>query len=81
LNQQKSTAQSLIEAEFIAASKALREAAWLEKLNRDLSDPTDTPTLYSDNNTAVSLIYNPKFYARAKHIDIRYMFIQNNIVS
>ena len=30
----------------MAASEASREAAWLEKLNRDLSDPTDTPMLY-----------------------------------
>jgi hypothetical protein len=78
---QKSTAQSSMEAEFIAASEASREAAWLEKLNRDLDDPSVPPTLYSDNRSAVDLIYDPKYHARAKHIDIRYAFIRNDMVA
>ena len=70
-----------MEAEFIAASEASREAAWLEKLNRDLDDPSVPPTLYSDNRSAVDLIHDPKYHARAKHIDIRYAFIQNDMVA
>jgi hypothetical protein len=80
-NRQKSTAQSSMEAEFMAASEASREAAWLEKLNRDLSDQNKgPPTLRLDNVSAVTLIHDPKFHARAKHIDIRYMFIRNDMV-
>jgi hypothetical protein len=78
---QKSTAQSSMEAEFMAASEASREAAWLEKLNRDLDDPLVPPTLYSDNQSAVDLIRDPKYHARAKHIDIRYAFIRNDMVA
>jgi hypothetical protein len=79
---QKSTAQSSMEAEFMAASEASREAAWLEKLNRDLDDTVSIPpTLYSDNRSAVDLIHDPKYHARAKHIDIRYAFIRNDMVA
>jgi hypothetical protein len=71
-----------METEFIVASKASREAAWLEKLNRDLDDlALIPPTLYSDNQSAVALICNPKYHARAKHIDIRYTFIRNDMVA
>jgi hypothetical protein len=71
-----------MEAEFMAASEASREAAWLEKLNRDLDDTVSIPpTLYSDNQSAVDLIHNPKYHARAKHIDIRYAFIRNDMVA
>jgi hypothetical protein len=71
-----------MEAEFMAASEASREAAWLEKLNRDLGEATAIPpTLYTDNNTAVVYIRDPKYHTRAKHIDIRYAFIRNDIVA
>ena len=66
----------------MAASEASREAAWLEKLNRDLDDLASIPpTLYSDNQSAVALIRDPKYHARAKHIDIRYAFIRNDMVA
>jgi hypothetical protein len=71
-----------MEAEFMAASEAAKEAAWLEKLNTELKDNvTEPPTLRSDNNGAVTLIHDPKFHARSKHIDIRYMFIRNDLVA
>jgi hypothetical protein len=71
-----------MEAEFMAASEASREAAWLEKLNRDLDDLVSIPpTLYSDNNAAVAHIRDPTYHARAKHIDIRYAFIRNDMVN
>ena len=62
----------------MAASEASREAAWLEKLNRDLDDTVSIPpTLYSDNRSAVDLIHDPKYHARAKHIDIRYHHLRD----
>jgi hypothetical protein len=66
----------------MAASEASRETAWLEKLNRDLDDLASVPpTLYTDNQSAVALIRDPKYHTRAKHIDIRYAFIRNDIVA
>ena len=38
------------------------------------------PTLYYNNLGATQLIKDIKFYARAKHIEIRYFYIRNDIV-
>lgn len=78
---QKSTALSTMEAEFVAASEASRHAAWLEKLRADLKEPSEqAPTLWSDNRATIDLIHDPKHHAKAKHIDIRYLFIRKDMV-
>jgi hypothetical protein len=80
---QKSTAYSSIDAEVIAGHKGAKEAAWIEKVINDLGkqglEPY-IPTLYCDNLGATQLIKDTKFYTRAKHIEIRYFYIRNNIV-
>jgi hypothetical protein len=78
---QKSVALSSMEAEFMAASEASKEVAWLEKLNVDLNENNSKiPTLYCDNQGAVELIHNTKFHNRAKHIDIRYHHVRDDMV-
>ena len=64
----------------MAASEAAKEAAWLEKLSVDLTEPYEPPTLYIDNSSAIDLIYDHKFHSRAKHIDIRFNYIRNDMV-
>lgn len=84
---QKSTALSSMKAEIVAASEGAKEAAWLEKLLVDFGEqPNDgseafIPTLYCDNQAAIDLMHDPKFHARAKHIDLRNMYIRNDMVS
>ena len=81
-NRQKSTSQSTMEAEFMAANDASKEAAWLEKVTLDLSenDGEEPPTLFVDNSAAIELIHNHKFHTKAKHIDIRVNYIRNDMV-
>jgi hypothetical protein len=82
---QKSTAQSSMDSEIIAANEGAKEAAWLEKVIDDLgerergSNPY-IPTLYCDNLGGIDLIKDTKFYNKAKHIEIRYFFIWNDMV-
>ncbi len=77
---QKSTAQSSMEAEFIAASEAAREVAWLEKLWKEIKPVRQIPTLWCDNEAALAITGTTKHHNRAKHIDIRYFFIRNDMV-
>jgi hypothetical protein len=78
---QRSTALSSLEAEFVAGSEASKEAAWLEKLSYDLDEKSNIlPTLYIDNKGSIDLIYDHRFHNKAKHIDIRYNFIRNDMV-
>lgn len=84
---QKSTALSSMEAEIVAASEGAKEAAWLEKLLVDFGERHNDgceafiPILYCDNHGAIDLMHDPKFHARAKHIDLRNMYIRNDMVS
>ncbi len=84
---QKSTALSSMEADIMAASKGAKESAWIEKLLVNFQernvDGTEAfiPTLYCDNQGAIDLMHNPKFHAKAKHIDLRNMYIRNDMVS
>ena len=81
-NRQKSTAQSTMEAEIMAANKGSKELAWLEKLTIDLGEKTDdVPILRIDNKAAGDLIMDPgKLHQKAKHIRIRGFYIQDDMV-
>jgi len=83
-NRQKSTALSSMEAEIMAGSEAGKNAMWLEKLTSDLNERDATnpfiPTLYCDNQSAVQLFHDTKFHAKVKHIELRYMFVRNDLL-
>jgi hypothetical protein len=73
---QGSIAHSIAEAEYIAASDASKEAAWLRKLvSRLFSDNLKMTTVHCDNQSCIKLIENSVFHNRSKHIDMRYHYI------
>ncbi len=71
-------ALSTTEAEFIAASDATKEAIWTRLFVTDLYMPACIPELLIDNQSTVSIIKDPTFHQRTKHIDIRYKFIRDH---
>ena len=71
---QPTVAASTAEAEYMAASQAVKEALWLRKLTSDLGGDLKTMQLYTDNQAALTLLKNPIASARSKHIDIIYHF-------
>ena len=75
---QGSIAQSTVEAEFIAASDACKEAVWLRKLLSNLFDGKLEPTIiHCDNQNCIKLSKNPVFHDRLKHIEMKYHFIRD----
>ena len=70
------TSLSTIEAEYIAASDASKEAIWLARLVGDLGIQ-HIPVLHSDSQSAIALARNPVFHSKSKHIDVRYHFIRD----
>ena len=71
-----SIAQSIAEAEYIAASDASKEAVWLRKLVFGLfGDKLETTVVHCDNQSCIKLTKNSVFYDRSKHIDMRYHYI------
>ncbi|KAI1002518.1 hypothetical protein K3495_g5687 [Podosphaera aphanis] len=79
---QRSTALSSMEAEIIAASEGAKEAAWMEKLWEDLHQARYVPTLWCDNQSANEFCKDSgKFHQKAKHIEIHYFYVRNDMVA
>ena len=73
-----SIAQSAAEAEYIAASDACKEAAWLRKLLSDLfGGKLDLTIIHCDNQSCIKLSENLMFHDRSKHIEMQYHFIRD----
>ena len=67
---------STMEAEYVAAMQATKEAIWLRSLLGELFGEFTSPTtLYGDNQFVIALTCDHQYHAHTKHIDIRFHFI------
>jgi len=76
---QPTVAVSTAEAEYMAASAAVKEAIWLSHLFADLGYELRPVQLFSDNQAALSLMKHPIASARSKHIDVLYHFARERV--
>ncbi|RVW37486.1 Retrovirus-related Pol polyprotein from transposon TNT 1-94 [Vitis vinifera] len=77
---QTCVADSTMEAEYVAASKAAKEAVWLRNFLLDLGvvPSVQSPiTLYCNNSGAVANSKEPRSHKRAKHIERKYHLIRD----
>jgi len=73
---QMSVALSTVEAEFIAASMAVKETLWHQGLFQSLKMHTSRGTsLFIDNQGALDLIKSGQINDRSKHIDTKFRHI------
>ncbi|KAL7154949.1 hypothetical protein ABFS83_03G038900 [Erythranthe nasuta] len=68
---------STTEAEYIAATEAMKEAIWLKGLLKEIGFLNGEVVVYSDSQSGIQLCKNPVFHERTKHIQIKYHFIRN----
>ena len=76
---QTSIADSTMEAEYIAASEAAKEAVWLKNFLLDLEvvpAAQSAITLYYDNSGAIANSKEPRSHKRGKHIERKYHLIR-----
>lgn len=67
---------STTESEYVATTRAAKEALWMRQFIGEIFFPFNEPTtLFSDNLSAIALTQDHKFHARTKHIDIRFHFL------
>ena len=81
--EQSSIADSTMEAEYIAASEATKEAVWLKSFLLDLGvvpSAQSAIALYCDNSGAVANAKEPRSHKRGKYIERKYHLI-HEIVS
>ena len=75
---QSSIADSTMDAEYIAALKAEKDAVWLKNFLLDLGvvpSAQSVITLYCDNSGAVGNSKEPRSHKRGKHIERKYHLI------
>nr|GEZ33437.1 ribonuclease H-like domain, reverse transcriptase, RNA-dependent DNA polymerase [Tanacetum cinerariifolium] len=74
---QATVALSSCESEFIAATAAATQALRLKRLLSRLTHSDEEKiTILVDNKSAITLMKNPVFHGRSKHIDPKYHFIR-----
>ena len=73
---QRTIALSTTEAEFMAATEAIKECLWIISVATELGWGIQRPIkLFGDNQGANALTRNPEYHQRTKHIDVRHRFI------
>lgn len=73
---------STVEAKYMVAANATKEAIWLQVLLEDLGYPQTCATIIHTNNQGcIALMRNPVTHSHAKHIDIWHHFIRKCIAT
>ncbi|KAJ0765449.1 putative RNA-directed DNA polymerase [Helianthus annuus] len=81
-SKQDVVALSTTESEYIAASLAAQEAAWLKKFIADLGVvPTiqDPLEIFCDNEGAIAQIKEPRAHQKTRHIERRFNYIRDEV--
>jgi hypothetical protein len=79
---QSVVALSTAEAEYIAMTRATKEAIWIRQYMGELfGDFIDPTILYVDNQSAIAMAKNDSFHARTKHIALPYHFVRHAVAT
>ena len=76
---QPTVAASTVEAEYLSAAQAVKEALWFRKLGGDLGLNLGTVHIYCDNQEAIRLLKHPIASQRSKHIDVIHHFARERV--
>ena len=76
---QQTPALSTVEAEYMAAAAAAKEALWWRAQLQGLGHDTSQPPRCTPTVRAVSRLQEPDHHANTKHIDLRYHFIRHHV--
>ncbi|GJV88624.1 hypothetical protein Tco_1532562 [Tanacetum coccineum] len=76
---QKSNVILSTEAKYIALSRCCAQILWMRSQLTDYDFQFNKIPLYCDNKSAIALCCNNVQHSRAKHIDVRYHFIKEQV--
>jgi hypothetical protein len=77
---QPTVAASTVEAEYMAASSAVKEALWIRRLLMEMDIPIDVPVIKCDSQGAIKLLKHPIASQRSKHIDVIHHFVRERVM-
>ncbi|TLX69409.1 Ty1/Copia family ribonuclease HI [Labilibacter sediminis] len=81
-SKQKTVADSTCESEYIAASKAAKEATWMQNFIGDLGvvpNIKDPVEIFCDNEGAVALTKEPHIHEKSRHILRKYHYVRKRV--
>ncbi|KAL0400195.1 UNVERIFIED_CONTAM: Retrovirus-related Pol polyprotein from transposon TNT 1-94 [Sesamum radiatum] len=81
-SKQDTTADSTMEAEYIAASEAAKEAVWMKNYIQELGvvpSIAEPVVIFCDNNGAIAQAKEPRSHHRSKHILRRYHLLREMV--
>ncbi|GJR00064.1 hypothetical protein Tco_0523048 [Tanacetum coccineum] len=70
-------ANSITEAEYVAASSCCGQVLWIQNQLLDYGYNFMHTKIFIDNNSTICIIKNPVFHSKTKHIEIRHHFIRD----
>nr|GEW97730.1 putative ribonuclease H-like domain-containing protein [Tanacetum cinerariifolium] len=70
-------ANSITEAEYMAASSCYGQMLWIHNQLLDYGFNSMHTKIFIDNNNTIFIIKNPIFHSKTKHIEIRHHFIRD----
>ena len=76
---QATVAVSTVEAEYMAASAAVKEALWLRMLVADFGVDLGTVNIWCDNQGCIRVSDNQLSSIRSKHIDVIHHFVRERV--
>ena len=68
-----------IEAEYMAATHASKEAVWLQRLCSSMGLVQRAIRIDCDSQSSIFLAKNPAYHSKTKHIDVQYHFVRDMI--
>ncbi|KAL0420664.1 UNVERIFIED_CONTAM: Secreted RxLR effector protein [Sesamum latifolium] len=81
-SKQATTVDSTMEAEYIAASEATKEAVWMKNYIQELGVVpiiAEPVVIFCDNNGAITQTKEPRSHHRSKHIVRRYHLLREMV--
>ena len=81
---QPTVALSSVEAEYMAATQATKEAIWFRSFLNQLGmlNIMSSPSvIFSDSQGSIALGKNPEYHSRTKHIDVQHHFVREQVSS
>ncbi|GKF28973.1 hypothetical protein Tco_0095315, partial [Tanacetum coccineum] len=71
-------ANSITEAEYVAASSCYGQVLWIQNQMLDYGYNFMHTKIYIDNESTLCIVKNPVFHSKTKHIEIRHHFIRDS---
>ena len=67
-------ALSTIEAEYMVATQAFKQAIWIKRLLEKLGHKQEKIFLFCDSQNVLHIVRNLAFHSKTKHISVQYHF-------